>query len=171
MPGEHEQNGLTRRELLKRGAVLGGALAWATPTIQVLGMRPAFAAATSPAISFVELLVTWDGDCYRIKWEDGGGWTEPPGKIFNGTGCEVDTTKAPCNGTFIKASGGFVTTNLVQSNDPDLNTPSSGCLQVTLRETVDLVDAVVKGGQFCDRLGDLTVQVSGQTITFCPPVD
>lgn len=43
------QSGLTRRETLKRGAIFGGALVWATPVVQMVGMRPAFAQETSPA--------------------------------------------------------------------------------------------------------------------------
>ena len=43
-----QQTGLTRREVLKKGAVLGGALAWGTPVVQVIGMRPAVAQVTSP---------------------------------------------------------------------------------------------------------------------------
>jgi hypothetical protein len=39
--------GLTRRELLKKGAILGGALAWAAPTVQIIGMQPAMAAHVS----------------------------------------------------------------------------------------------------------------------------
>ena len=35
--------GLTRRQALKRGAIFGGALVWATPIVQVVGMKPAFA--------------------------------------------------------------------------------------------------------------------------------
>ena len=42
------QQGLTRREALKRGAVIAGGLAWATPLVQAVGMSPAFAATTSP---------------------------------------------------------------------------------------------------------------------------
>ena len=39
---------ITRRQALKRGAVLGGALVWATPVVQVVGMRPALAQTVSP---------------------------------------------------------------------------------------------------------------------------
>lgn len=35
--------GLTRREMLKRGAAAGGALMWATPVVQAVGMRRASA--------------------------------------------------------------------------------------------------------------------------------
>lgn len=63
------QRGLTRREALKRGLAVGATLAWATPVVQAVGIRPAFAAAPS-------------GNCVRycLKWEPGGpsGDTCPP---------------------------------------------------------------------------------------------
>ena len=43
-----EQQGLTRRQILKRGAVFGGALVWAVPVVQTIGMTPALADTTSP---------------------------------------------------------------------------------------------------------------------------
>ncbi len=46
---EIHEEGLTRREALKRGAILGGvALAWTTPAVQIVGMSPALAQTTSP---------------------------------------------------------------------------------------------------------------------------
>ena len=48
-PLDEQAGGITRRQALKRGALLGGALAWATPVVQVIGMRPAFAQTVSPA--------------------------------------------------------------------------------------------------------------------------
>lgn len=52
--------GLTRREALKRGAIVAGSL-WAVPVVQAVGMRPAYAQTTSAA---------WT-NCvaYCIKWE------------------------------------------------------------------------------------------------------
>lgn len=47
--------GITRRDALKRGAALTGALAWATPIIQVVGMRPALAHTPSPEFCHVHL--------------------------------------------------------------------------------------------------------------------
>lgn len=44
----HEPEGLTRREALKRGAKLTGAVLWVTPVVQAVGMRPALAQAVSP---------------------------------------------------------------------------------------------------------------------------
>jgi hypothetical protein len=48
-PLDEQAGGITRRQALKRGAVLGGALVWATPVVQVIGMKPAFAQTVSPA--------------------------------------------------------------------------------------------------------------------------
>jgi hypothetical protein len=40
---EEPSRGITRREALRRGALLGGALVWTTPIVQAIGIRPAFA--------------------------------------------------------------------------------------------------------------------------------
>jgi hypothetical protein len=60
-PPTTEQTGLTRREILKRGAAFGGALVWATPVVQVMGMSSAHARPVSPG-------------CIRycLKWETDG---------------------------------------------------------------------------------------------------
>ncbi len=39
--------GITRRDLLKRGAVVGGTVLWATPVVQTVGMARAYAAEPS----------------------------------------------------------------------------------------------------------------------------
>lgn len=65
-------HGLTRRQLLKRGAALGGAVAWATPVVQVVGMRAAGAQETSdPCATYCIKLVT--ADAYRGdgQWDEG----------------------------------------------------------------------------------------------------
>ena len=46
MPPSPSQ-GITRRDLLKKGAVLGGVVVWVTPIVQSVGMDRAFAQATS----------------------------------------------------------------------------------------------------------------------------
>jgi hypothetical protein len=51
-PLDEQAGGITRRQALKRGALLGGALAWATPVVQVIGMQPAFAQVPSPTCTF-----------------------------------------------------------------------------------------------------------------------
>lgn len=40
--------GLNRRDLIRRGAVIGGAAAWTLPTVQTIGMRAAFAGTPQP---------------------------------------------------------------------------------------------------------------------------
>jgi hypothetical protein len=44
-------SGITRRELLKRGALVSIATLWVTPVVQTVGMRRAVAAVTSPVCS------------------------------------------------------------------------------------------------------------------------
>lgn len=50
-----QTSGLTRRELLKRGAALGGALVWATPVVQMIGMSPALASHVSDLCICIKL--------------------------------------------------------------------------------------------------------------------
>ena len=64
-PGDKPSE-ITRRQALKRGAILGGALAWATPVVQVVGMRPAFAQVASPGTGgFIVVLA--NGKCYEVS--------------------------------------------------------------------------------------------------------
>jgi len=75
MQSDIPQGGLTRREALKRGIAVG-ALAWAVPVVQAVGMRPAYAKTPS-------------GGCtrYCLKWEPvGPSGTDtcpptPPGEV------------------------------------------------------------------------------------------
>ena len=65
-----EPIGLTRRDALKRGAKLGGAVLWMTPVVQAVGMRPALAQGVSPPVAGCDF---W----YAIKIERVGDTTEP----------------------------------------------------------------------------------------------
>lgn len=78
--GADVSDGLSRREVLRRGAALGAALAVTTPVVQSLGKLPAFAQATPPPgddprpVSFpshFQLLFTIVGSDtkYGIKYE------------------------------------------------------------------------------------------------------
>lgn len=49
---------ITRRELLKRGALAGGAVLWVTPVVQVVGMGRAYAKDVSPNCS--RYCLRWD---------------------------------------------------------------------------------------------------------------
>lgn len=59
------QQGLTRREALKRGALLAGGIAWATPVVQVVGMSPAYAQIPSPGEE-VDCCIGPDGKTARL---------------------------------------------------------------------------------------------------------
>lgn len=66
---EEMKQGMTRREVLKKGALFGGTLMWVAPVVQAVGMSPAMAQVVSEgnpcclsvAITAVTL-VTGDGD-------------------------------------------------------------------------------------------------------------
>lgn len=55
---ETDNHRITRRELLKRGAIVGGVTVWATPVVQVVGMGKAYAKDVSPGCTR-----------YCLKWE------------------------------------------------------------------------------------------------------
>jgi hypothetical protein len=63
--------GITRRQALKRGAIFGGALAWATPVVQIVGMRPASAQAVSPPVADVLVRVQTGANvqCFMVTQE------------------------------------------------------------------------------------------------------
>lgn len=62
---EDEQTGMNRRDLLRRGAILGGALAWTVPAVQTLS-GAAFAAG-SPCIGRFEYRDT-RGNCFFVQY-------------------------------------------------------------------------------------------------------
>lgn len=72
--GEEVSQGISRRDLLRRGVVLGGAVMWTTPVVQTLGMGRAFAQTASPTGKDISYLVIhWDcgsGE-FHTKIEDG----------------------------------------------------------------------------------------------------
>lgn len=74
--GEETSQGLTRRDLLRRGAVLGGAVVWTTPVVQTLGMGRAFASTASPVggkdISYMVITWTCGDDQFHTKLNENG---------------------------------------------------------------------------------------------------
>lgn len=74
-----EAGGLDRRSVLKRGAILGGALVWTAPAVQTLA-GPAFAAGSPPCCAKLgggvngqcqTLLFREDADCCSCISEQG----------------------------------------------------------------------------------------------------
>ena len=103
---ENQEQGISRRDLLKRGAALGGAVVWATPVVQTLGMGRAYAQTTSPVgkdISYI--VIQWDCDegDFHTKWENGS-WQagETPDCELTSTpssspiGITIDSVDGPC---------------------------------------------------------------------------
>lgn len=88
---ENKGEGISRRDLLRKGAVLGGAVVWAAPVVQTLGMGRAYAQTASPTgdkdISYIGIMLTGcpepppslTGDFF-VKWEDGM-WEMSPGAV------------------------------------------------------------------------------------------
>ena len=149
-PGE----GITRREALKQGAKLTGAILWVTPVVQSVGMSPAFAQVTSPV----------DRECtvwYAIKIDP----SDPDGPcidIFNqddpngvGQCLDVDDLEtAPVEGGCDHIVG-FTT-----PSDPDPWT-------ITLDSDCELKACFIKAGN--DPCASGECQVDGNTITFPNP--
>ena len=87
-PGD-QLGGITRRQALKRGAILGGALVWATPVVQVVGMRPALAAPLSGLVplsfgSFCILVPQEIYDTFTICINGGGNFITCLEDAFDG---------------------------------------------------------------------------------------
>lgn len=134
---ENESQGITRRDLLKRGAALGGAVVWATPVVQTLGMGRAFAQVPSPpednggkGISYIGINAynCATSDPYFAKYEVPGGWEESPG---NAPECaDKDSLPQGVNG---------------MTHGISVILLSDSCAQVTLTEACTY-DIWVKGG-------------------------
>ncbi|NND03066.1 MAG: hypothetical protein HKN91_09785 [Acidimicrobiia bacterium] len=95
-----QTNQLTRRELLKRGAIVGGVTLWATPVVQVVGMGRAYAKDVSEGCTR-----------YCLKWEiDGnsptGALTCPPAEnVWSNNWQELGRRTASGKGTILECPG------------------------------------------------------------------
>lgn len=106
---ELEGQGLTRREMLRKGVITGGAaLAWAAPVVTTVGINRAMAASTSPTTTTTT--TTTPGDCdisyIAINWtcdggetvlynkKDAAGWGTCPdaGMVFNQCDQKIDVS-------------------------------------------------------------------------------
>ena len=166
MPPSPNQ-GITRRDLLKKGAVLGGAVVWVTPIVQSVGMGRAFAQAVSPCtppISYIAMNVSCpdadDGPLFFIKWEadlgEFGLWEAHPKSV---PGCsdifEPDGLKIL----------GDVHLGFSVSVDP------GGIATVTIGPGCTVIAGVVKGGQLCNVITDFGVILPTSVTPFvvgCP---
>lgn len=113
---------ISRRELLKKGAVLGGSVLWMTPAVQVVGMSRAFAQETSPL---------------------------PPSGLGNIVGQVVDASDAsPIAGATVAVVGTGMTTTTDSSGNYSFNDVPAGTQTleasatgyVTATTSVDVID-------------------------------
>ncbi|MDX1468864.1 MAG: twin-arginine translocation signal domain-containing protein [Acidimicrobiia bacterium] len=144
---ETESQGITRRDLLKRGAALGGAVVWATPIVQTLGMGRAYAQTASPPdISYIALVLACDGvPTWFVKWEDGGGWENDPGAMQE---CSATLTL----GGAVSANGGDLGLDMQDAGGGCYNLVLVGSNPCTSGE-LTVQAGVVKGGQECQSAG------------------
>jgi hypothetical protein len=138
--GEEVNQGLTRRDLLRRGVVLGGAVIWTTPVVQTLGMGRAFAQTASPIeggkdISYLVLAWSCDsGETWsHTKFNENG--TPEAGQIPD---CGDKVTADPPDGLGSTAA-----------NDPGFGVTVDGpCATITIPSSLDgcTVVAFLKAG-------------------------
>lgn len=90
--GKAQAEMLTRREALKRGLVLGGAVLWTTPAVQAIGMSRAAAQETSSTCTTycVKFEFTGGDDSLDGEWVPLG--ADNPGNIF---ACPPDSDNGP----------------------------------------------------------------------------
>ncbi len=110
--------GISRRTLLRRGAVVGGALAWTVPVVSTLAAPAAAAGTPAEGASFVAILVEHDGLWYRMKWdingtsltpESGSSFAIPGGPSLH-DGQQIQSGGAPGVSAGVNANGSVTVT-------------------------------------------------------------
>lgn len=159
-----EESGFTRRDMLKRGAVVGSAAVWMSPALQIIGVgRHAAQAASAPppppppppsggtgkGISFVAFRFVCGGTTYFVKLE-GGTLSRCEGPN-SGENCGVNTS----NATSGCGLGLFTSTNTYTDGEPTRVVVTLNCPGGTF------VQAMGKAGQNC-----FAASVSGNVATF-----
>jgi hypothetical protein len=133
---------LSRREALKRVAVVGGTLAWATPVVQTISAGPAFAqypTPNGPALSFIALNVTCNGTAFFIKYET------DPCKESAGLDCFEDNPGGAPSCDFFTPTG-------IKVDGEDLGfsgtvpAPVTGDVTITVPLGCTVDQSAVKGG-------------------------
>jgi hypothetical protein len=147
-----EQGGVSRRDLMKRSAVIGGALVWATPVVQSV-TAPAFAGTPG---------------------EDGC----PEGKVTHRFKFQVDEDNCE-NGNNVGGGCSFPGWDEAEPGDCDhaqfTFDPDTNCMTIVFPEAcrAETASAVVKTGGQDDKCyddaegGKVTVTASNNSITVC----
>ena len=178
----HTESGLTRRDVLKKGAALGGALVWGAPVVQVIGMRPALAATPSPTCPNLF--------CVKAEWRG-----NENGSLGSFQACSPGFSKGKGNCLGLPDDvdfdvpaailGGFEVTHGVTCDDPDqspgvLITLPEGCSLAGIDNVTGTPDAFFGGvsaaakcgtrgsddpREFCD--GPVSVGEDNGRVTLC----
>lgn len=169
----HTGGGISRRDIMKRSAVVGGAMVWATPLVQTMA-RPAFAQVGTPEFvnsSFVALVINCDDDDdIRVKWEsndekDDGEFVDPGPDECPHTGsaaeciCEMEETWT--NATKDSTGAGITFTISDDGSTVTFNLPE-GCTFVDGRAK-DGSDQCREAGE---DVGTSTASVDESKVTF-----
>jgi len=166
MNTEHESNMISRREILKRGAFVGGAVLWVTPVVQAVGMGRAYAKATSPGC--FRYCIKWDvpnldvdpglGTCpassgYTV-WGDG-----KDGQVWDALGQGDHALTCPINGSNNTTAGAHSITQRLGREFKVYGNQAAG-FWVTFPADVKLADLTDVGqssvGAKCGNLGGVT---------------
>lgn len=149
--------GISRREALKRGLKLTGAVMWATPVVQAIGMRPAFAQTVSPTDPCI------DEECFRAKANYDGDldafvFEARPG--FGANDCN------DCGGDSGADGSNLFTITITDTND------DGEPIAVTIALTSDdcrITSASAKGGGAGGYCATGIVSADGQSATVARP--
>jgi hypothetical protein len=160
------ETGISRRDALKRGAVIGGAVLWVTPIVQNIAISPAGAQTPSPtfpscSLSHFDLAVRRVGQStvYGLLYDPGTG-------DFVGHNTSSD---AHCLnlGTFVMAPADVVAAfNAVEVTNS--STAFSCCLRYDIPNNFEFVAGAAKCGSNC---GAATLVPGTQNVyDFCCPL-
>lgn len=113
--------GISRRTLLRRGAAVGG-LVWTAPVVHTLAAPAASAGTPVDGLSYVAVLVEYEGKYYRMKYDvderkfdNGGNFatpSKPPRQLVAPGGAPIENGPLP-------GGNGFLAGNQVKFEAPN----------------------------------------------------
>lgn len=147
--------GISRRTLLRRGVVVGAAMAWSAPVVYSLATPASGAGTPLGDISFVAILVSHQSELYRMKWDVDGTHLIPKSGDFSPRDLHLGGTRAFEDGP---------------APDTSAILEPTGAVRVTLGDGCELVDFVVQRGR-CRARPSTGYQPHhvGDTVTFAQP--
>lgn len=150
--------GISRRTLLRRGAVVGAAMVWTAPVVHSLATPASGAGTPLGDISFVAVLVRHGSELYRMKWE-----------VVEGSRVRLES------GDFAPRDLNLGNTRSFEDGPAPRTSADlepTGAVKVTLGDGCELEDYVVQRGR-CRARPETGYQPhrSGSVVTFVPPTN